>query len=79
MARHALGLDGSRKSYRNRYFAPHNSEALKAWHDLAVKGLAETGGTRAPAGSPVFCCLTRRGAEAVLEPGETLCPEDFPQ
>lgn len=75
LARHALGLPNSRRrSYRNRYFAPPGSESHVIWSALVARGLAEM--SRRPRND--FFCLTRVGAEAALEPGETLDPEDFP-
>jgi hypothetical protein len=41
---------------------------------MVAKGLA----TRAAPGEGVCFHLTREGAELALNPGETLCPEDFP-
>lgn len=80
LARHALGLvDGNKKSYRNRYRAPYIGAAAVAWHQMKDDGLATC--DPAPAGStlgPMFY-LTEAGARLALEPGESLCREDFPQ
>lgn len=74
-ARHALGLPNSRRrSYRNRYFASPGGESHAIWSALVARGLADT--SRAPRND--FFCLTRVGAEAALDDGETLDPEDFP-
>lgn len=80
LARHALGLPNvSRKSYRNRFVAPAESEDGKAWTDLVVQGLARRrDGTELSGGMDMFW-LTREGAEAALLPREKLCSEDFPQ
>lgn len=75
LARHALGLPNSRKrSYRNRYFTAQKGEEFNAWLGLSDRQLAGF----QDAGNQVFFWLTRKGAEAALEPGESLCPEDFP-
>ncbi|PZO59261.1 MAG: hypothetical protein DI635_16130 [Pseudoxanthomonas suwonensis] len=77
MARHALGLPNERGvSYRNRYYPPRmtdTSPAHDAWDGMVAAGLAE----RLEPGSGTFYALTRLGAEAVLEEGEGLDPEDF--
>lgn len=82
MARHALGLPNKgRKSYRNRYTAGVLSRAFEAWGALVDAGLATAhphdidGEQRC---GLVTFCLTRAGAEAALERGERLDPEDFP-
>jgi hypothetical protein len=75
LARHALGLPNSRKrSYRNRYFTTQKGEAFNAWLGMADRQLAGF----QDAGSQVFFWLTRVGAEAALERGESLDTEDFP-
>lgn len=75
LARHALGLpNDTRRSYRNRYAAPRNSENCAAWETMRAKGAAD-----------VFAYseflkhfeLTKDGAEAALEDGESLDLEDF--
>ncbi|MDE5451293.1 hypothetical protein GWE18_00180 [Bradyrhizobium sp. CSA112] len=76
MARHALGLDGERKrSYRNRYFTSIDTPSEDEWNDMCRRGLAERekGG-----GKMVHFYLTDEGANAALDPGEILDPEDFP-
>lgn len=74
LARHALGLPNDRRqSYRNRFLA--GGEHAE-WRAMEAAGLAEadtTGGK-----GMTWFWLTREGAEAALEPGESLCPEDFP-
>lgn len=76
LARSALGLNSgneTRLSYRNRFLAAGAN--LKIWQDMARAGLARSGlvtelGT--------WFHLTRAGAQAALDEGERLCPEDFP-
>jgi len=49
---------------------------------MAEAGLADHGVLHTPAGFKHQMrrfWLTRAGAEAALDPGETLCPEDFPE
>jgi hypothetical protein len=75
MARHALGLpNDNKRSYRNRYVVSRDNADWKA---LLASGHAkiETLGFVAPT---ALFYLTRKGAEAALEPGETLDAEDFP-
>lgn len=77
MARHALGLvDGRRRSYRNRYVASLGSPNEKEWDDLCERGLAVRGSDRE---RMVGFCLTLTGAMVVLNEGEKLDPEDFPE
>lgn len=77
MARHALGLPNDQKrSYRNRYFAPDVSMRAQEWRELVASGLAEEF-DEAPSSLSGFF-LTREGADMALDPGETLCLEDFP-
>lgn len=76
LARHALGLTGGRsRSYRNRYLSALGGETEAAWSALVSTGHAERG---AGTSTGVWFYLTRAGAEAVLRPGESLDPEDFP-
>lgn len=77
LARHALGLDLTKRSYRNRYAAGIGSPQEAAWYELESEGLAE----RAFANGLTFAHfrLTKKGARMVLEQGETLDPEDFPE
>lgn len=75
LARNALGLPNeSDRSYRNRYLTSGATAA--EWQAMVAAGLAEDGG---PEGSRRWFHLTRTGAEAALENGERLCPEDFPE
>jgi hypothetical protein len=72
LARHALGLgSGQRRSYRNRF---HTSASHPQWVAMVEAGEAQVEHSQPHS---VFS-LTRQGAEAALEPGESLCPEDFP-
>lgn len=80
LARHALGLDGTRKqSYRNRFFAGPGHDDFEDWCEMVLAGYA-----RGARPDPSRGCvdhafwLTRRGAMSALRPGERLCPEDFP-
>lgn len=78
LARHALGLPNEkRRSYRNRYYVGADTPTGRQWCELVARDLAIL--VRAP---KVLCDhfhLTRAGAEAVLEAGETLDEEDFPK
>jgi len=78
LVRHALGFDAQRKSYRNRYHATHNSPDHKAWVAMVAQGWAEVYDTQAPFGMTCFV-VTRKAAIAVMEPGESLDHEDFPE
>lgn len=80
LARHALGLPNrQRKSYRNRFVAGNGHPDYLDWLVMVEDGNAERrGGKALPYGGDDFFWLTRKGAEAALEPGEKLCPEDFP-
>ena len=76
MARGALGLrDGKKKSYRNRFFVNTTGDLYPEWVDLQEKGMAV--GRPAYKGMYYFF-LTLKGAQAALEPGESLDEEDFP-
>ena len=78
LARHALGLPNSTaRSYRNRYLAAYvPGGPYDLWDELVAAGLAEAGPFE-KSGKSRWFSLTRAGAEAALDPGETLCPEDF--
>jgi hypothetical protein len=77
LARHALGLDGRRKrSYRNRYFIDATTPTGLAWLAMVARGLAEI--EPRPKSLCDLFYLTRAGARAALETGETLDREDFP-
>lgn len=76
MARHMLGLPNrTKRSYRNRYFAPPGGSAHKDLQQMEAKGWVVT---ENEGGRHIFGRLTRVGAEMALERGEALCPEDFP-
>ncbi len=74
LARHALGLSKrKRRSWRNHFVCatdPH-------WERLVEAGLATVRRSAEPGGMHTYR-LTRDGAEAALEPGDSLDPEDFP-
>lgn len=77
LARHALGLPNKKNlSYRN-YFCGSNDDPH--WNGLVDAGLATKRSHAALLHiDDVFFYLTAAGALAVLNPGEKLCPEDFP-
>jgi hypothetical protein len=78
VARHALGLPNlNMRSYRNRY-ATFGGEQLELWMGLVRKQYAEVIAKR-PRSTLFYFALTQKGAVLALEPGETLCPEDFPE
>ena len=80
LARHALGLDGRRKrSYRNHFVTGPGASDHAAWMAMRDAGLAwRRSGNQLTGGDDLFG-LTLQGARAALEPGETLCSEDFPK
>jgi hypothetical protein len=79
LARHALGLPSpGGRSFRNRYFTPAQGRVTEEWRAMVAAGEAE-GGKPARRMSTIFFSLTRKGAELALDPGEWLCPEDFPR
>ena len=79
MARHALGLPNrDKRSYRNRYVATEGpAGTLAAWQGLVKAGLAVEL-TKHRVGQNRSYVLTPAGAQAAIDPGEALCPEDFP-
>jgi hypothetical protein len=78
LARHALGLTNSRRSYRNHFVAGYNHIDYEDWMGMVVSGLARRrDGLPISGGDDVFW-LTRDGATAALNKNERLCPEDFP-
>lgn len=83
LARHALGLPNTRnRSYRNSFLATYCSGHYDQWIAMTEAGLAYHGVLHTPAGCKHQMrrfWLTCGGAEAALDPGESLCPEDFPQ
>ncbi len=78
LARSALGLQfrDVKRSYRNRYFIFDGSDDFDVWRGMVDRGLAEGDIQTHPKLSEFW--LTRAGAEAALEKGESLCREDFP-
>lgn len=77
LARHALGLPNpDRRSYRNRFCAGRGGPQDRDWRAITNAGFA----WRWPWGwsGGDFYALTRAGAEAALDRGERLDPEDFP-
>jgi hypothetical protein len=80
LARHALGLPNpSRRSYRNRFVASDGERVWKEWQELVGRGAAEARPLSAHGHGRTLFCLTASGARAALNPGERLCPEDFPR
>lgn len=83
LARHALGLRDQRgrwrKSYRNYFCADYGSKDWWQWQMIVARGLAVHRPSR-PSGvwEGDYFFLNRKGAEAVLQKNERLCPEDFP-
>lgn len=80
LARHALGLDGTRKrSYRNRFFAGPGHDDFEDWCDMVLAGYARGSQPDPERGRTDHAFwLTRKGAHAALNKRESLCPEDFP-
>lgn len=82
LARHAIGLDGQHKvSYRNHFVTgpgPGNDDHPQ-WLAMVEAGDAvKRRGSPLTGGDDLFR-LTPKGARAVLRPGESLSPEDFPE
>lgn len=74
LARHALGLPNRhRRSFRNHFVAATH----EGWERLVSAGLAVVHRSSEVGGMHTYR-LTRAGAEATLDPGERLDPEDFP-
>lgn len=77
LARHALGLpNDQRRSYRNRFFVSPGTDDHGHWQAMAAQGWAVE---HPPEGRLILFTLTPTGARLALDPGETLCPEDFPE
>lgn len=77
LARHALGFDqGVGESYRNRYFTIAGGAEAIVWDDMVARGLAKAGDLTE--GGSRWYAMTYAGAVAACDPGEGLCPEDFP-
>lgn len=81
LARHALGLDSRHKrSYRNRFVCESNSPDGVKWMAMCAEGYAQRrDSSTLPFGGCDMFWLTPKGAEAALNPGESLDREDFPQ
>jgi hypothetical protein len=81
LARHALGLDQTKsgRSYRNRFYAGVKHPDWHDWMCMLGAGVAGMRSTDDSAAGECLFYLTAEGAKLALEPGETLCPEDFPE
>lgn len=79
LARHALGLPNRRrKSYRNHFVAGDGHSDWVRWNEMVASGFAiRRKGGPLTGGDDLFR-LTKVGALAALDKGESLCPEDFP-
>ena len=82
LARHALGLPNARgQSYRNHFAATYRPGGdYDHWAEMEAAGHAERARVLTGKGDRKMArfWLTEAGARAALDPGETLCPEDFP-
>lgn len=77
LARHALGLSRVHKrSYRNRFHSAVGTPDHAEWRAIVDQGFAIRYPWNTRYGD--LFTLTRTGAEAALDPGESLDPEDFP-
>ncbi len=77
LARNALGLPSDAgRSYRNRFYVSPGTDGHGHWQAMAAQGWAIE---HPRDGTLILFTLTRAGAELALEPGETLCGEDFPE
>ena len=80
LARHALGLpNASRTSYRHRFCAGKGHTDHPAWEAMVRSGAATVQRLTGGLGGQDTFSLTETAARAALQPGESLCPEDFPQ
>lgn len=79
LARHALGLPNKRRlSYRNHFVAGLGHSDYDVWFAMVeAKAARMRSGNALTGGDPVFW-LTTEGAQAALNRGEKLDPEDFP-
>lgn len=76
LARHALGLDRKRRSYRNRFVCREDNPE---WSAMVAVGLATMRpAASVPFGGDAVFYLTTAGAKLAIDAGETLSPEDFP-
>jgi hypothetical protein len=79
LARHALGLPNKRRtSYRNHFVTGPGSTDYDSWMAMVHAGLATRRAGSVLTGGDNLFRLTLRGALAAIDPGERLCPEDFP-
>lgn len=79
LARHALGLSRGRKvSYRNYFVASPGSQDHIHWQQMVLDGTAFKGRWRPEICRDDLFHLTPVGANAALNKGERLDPEDFP-
>ena len=81
LARHALGLPNrSGRSYRNHFVAGAGHDDHPDWLAMTEAGAAvRRDGSTIPFGGDDLFKLTKDGATAALDPGESLDPEDFPR
>ena len=79
LARHALGLPNARKrTHRNHFCAGPGHDDYEQWEAMVNAGYAIKRASSMLTAGDVFFHLTRAGAELALQPGERLCPEDWP-
>ena len=77
LARHALGLSRDRKtSYRNCFVADPGHDDYAAWRAMVYTGHAIHRLRSHVVGGHIFW-LTRKGADAALNKGDRLDPEDW--
>lgn len=79
LARHALGLERRHPaSYRNRFVTGRGSKDHREWMEMVATGDAVRRAANVEFfGDDDLFCMTLRGAESVLEPGESLDMADF--
>jgi hypothetical protein len=79
LARHALGLPNDRRrSYRNYFTAGTGHPDFADWIAMIKAGTAKRRISSRMAGGDDVFWLTIEGAQAALQHGESLDPEDFP-
>ena len=81
LARHALGLpNATNRSFRNRYVVAVAHRDYDDWCAMVDREMADCGVVHRTTSHDYMrrFWLTRAGAQAALDPNETLCPEDFP-
>jgi hypothetical protein len=79
LARHALGLPNRQNtSYRNKYSAGKGHSSHAAWEQMVKSGAATVTRHAGGLGGQDTFSMTQDGAKAALQPGESLCAEDFP-